>query len=112
MLPIPNFLNSSSPIQLHLKQLKAKGYLDGKEGLCRTLRVIAQPEKAQIELASLFSSTHLYALQVRGDSLIDDFIKEGDILIMRSLCGSLTTPKRTNCHRESTLVSAKSGMRK
>ena len=79
-------LRSPSSIQLHLKQLKAKGYLDWKKGLSRTLRVIAQPEKAQIELASLFSSTHFYALQVRGDSLIDDFIKEGDILIMRLLC--------------------------
>ena len=79
-------VSSPSSIQVHLKQLKAKGYIDWNQRESRTLRVIAPPEKAQIELASVYSSPHVYALQVRGDSLIDNFIKEGDLLIMRSLC--------------------------
>ena len=79
-------VRSSSSIQVHLKQLKAKGYIDWNQRESRTLRVLAQPEKAQIELAAVSIAPHLYALRVTGDSLIDDFIKEGDLLIMRSLC--------------------------
>ncbi len=78
-------VSSPSSIQVHLQQLKAKGYIDWNQRESRTLRIIAPLEKAQIELASVCITPHLYALQVRGDSLIDNFIKEGDLLIMRSL---------------------------
>lgn len=95
-------LKSPAPIQSRLEHLRNKGYIDWTEGKARTIRVlkpIGIPILGAIAAGSVvesftdsveqldFSSTLLrpgdYALRVRGDSMIDALIDDGDVVIMR-----------------------------
>ena len=44
--------------------------------------------KEQLDLSSLFQQPNCFALRVVGDSMIEDLIAEGDVVIMRSLSDS------------------------
>lgn len=97
-------LKSPAPIQSRLERLRAKGYLDWTEGKARTIRIL-QPEahglqvlgaiaagglvepftdaQETLELSNLFERPNYFALRVIGDSMIEDLIAEGDMVIMR-----------------------------
>lgn len=99
-------LRSPAPIQSRLEKMRTKGYIDWSEGQARTLKVLknydqglsllgkitagglVEPfadEQKKIDFDSLFHQSNCYALQVVGDSMIEDKITEGDYLIMRSV---------------------------
>lgn len=98
-------LKSPAPVQSRLEHLRAKGYIDWTEGKARTIRVLQPPEKLkgipvlgaiaagglvepfsdaveQLDFSSLFLLPKSFALRVIGDSMIEDFIAEGDVVIM------------------------------
>ena len=96
-------LKSPAPIQSRLDHLRKKGYIDWSEGKARTIRILqggGVPVKGSIaagsmvetfpevhqdrlDLASLPIKMSDYALRVRGDSMIDALIDDGDFVIMR-----------------------------
>ena len=96
-------LKSPAPIQSRLDHLRKKGYIDWSEGKARTIRILqggGVPVKGSIaagsmvetfpevhqdrlDLASLPIKMGDYALRVRGDSMIDALIDDGDFVIMR-----------------------------
>jgi len=97
-------LKSPAPIQSRLEHLRAKGYIEWTEGKARTIRIM-QPVKQgvpvlgviaaggllepftdaveQLDFSSLFLPPQTFALRVMGDSMIEDYITEGDVVIMR-----------------------------
>ena len=102
-------LRSPAPIQSRLERMRAKGYIDWSEGQARTIRIIdRQPQgllllgtitagglvepftdsNERFDLVSLFNQPDCFALKVLGDSMIEDFITEGDLVIMRSVANS------------------------
>lgn len=99
-------LKSPAPVQSRLERLRTKGYIDWTEGKARTIRVLHQEDRGvpilgaiaagglvepftdnqeKLDLSNLFHQQNCYALRVTGDSMIEDFITEGDIAIMRSI---------------------------
>ena len=96
-------LKSPAPIQSRLDHLRKKGYIDWNEGKARTIRILqggGVPIKGTIaagsmveafedlseerlDLSSLPIKSQDYALRVRGDSMIDALIDNGDFVIMR-----------------------------
>ncbi len=96
-------LKSPAPIQSRLDHLRKKGYIDWNEGKARTIRILqgaGVPIKGTIaagsmveaftdvseeclDLSSLPIKARDYALRVRGDSMIDALIDDGDYVIMR-----------------------------
>ncbi len=99
-------LRSPAPIQSRLERMRTKGYIDWTEGQARTIRIVdLQPQglpvlgtitagglvepftdnKEKFDLVSLFNQPDCFALKVIGDSMIEDFITEGDLVIMRSV---------------------------
>lgn len=97
-------LKSPAPIQSRLEHLRTKGYIEWTEGKARTIRIL-QPVRQgvpvlgaiaaggllepftdsveQIDFSSLFLPSQTFALRVMGDSMIEDYITEGDVVIMR-----------------------------
>jgi repressor LexA len=99
-------LRSPAPVQSRLERLRNKGYIDWTDGKARTIRILHQPEKglpilgaiaagglvepftdekAKLDLSQLFNQSDCYVLRVVGDSMIEDLIAEGDLVIMRPL---------------------------
>jgi len=102
-------LKSPAPVQSRLEHLKAKGYIHWTKGQARTLKILHSPSAPerlagisimgaiaaggliepftdrveQLDLMSLLSQPHYFALRVTGDSMIDDLIAPGDIVLMR-----------------------------
>lgn len=101
-------LRSPAPIQSRLERLRNKKYIDWIDGKARTLKILhpAQTEGLQIlgciaagglvepftddqseilPLANVLNQPNCYALRVTGDSMIEDFIAEGDYAIMQQV---------------------------
>lgn len=99
-------LKSPAPIQSRLDHLRAKGYIEWTEGKARTIRVVQNFKQSvpvlgaiaaggllepftdaveQLDFANLFLPPHTFALRVIGDSMIEDLITEGDLVIMRPI---------------------------
>ncbi|MBD1834179.1 repressor LexA [Cyanobacteria bacterium FACHB-472] len=97
-------LKSPAPVQSRLEHLRAKGYIDWAEGKARTIRIVrsggngvpvlgaiaagglVEPFTDTVEhldISDLFRQPDYFALRVVGDSMIDDQIAEGDMVIMR-----------------------------
>jgi len=99
-------LKSPAPIQSRLERLRAKGYIDWQEGKARTIRILHPARESNglpilgaiaaggvveqftdvvehLDLASTYQQANCFALRVFGDSMIDDHIAEGDIVIVR-----------------------------
>lgn len=96
-------LKSPAPIQSRLDHLRKKGYIDWNEGKARTIRILqgggvpvkgtiaagsmvevfADVADEHLDLSSLPIKSRDYALRVRGDSMIDALIDNGDFVIMR-----------------------------
>jgi repressor LexA len=95
-------LKSPAPIQSRLEHLRTKGYIDWDEGKARTIRIL-QPqgvpvlgaiaagslvepftdEVEYLDISTQFVRHNDFALRVRGDSMIDALIDQGDVVIMR-----------------------------
>jgi repressor LexA len=99
-------LRSPAPIQSRLDHLRRKGYIEWEAGQARTLRVLhmedddnrvpilgeiaagglIEPfadESEILDIQTCLSTPDCFALRVNGDSMIDEHIAEGDIVIMR-----------------------------
>ena len=114
-------LKSPAPIQSRLKHLQEKGYISWQEGRARTLQLANQligndvPVLGSIAAGGLiesYSDVHetldlsevtkkegVFALTVNGDSMIDAFIADGDMVLMEPV-------KEPNYLRNGTIVSA------
>ncbi len=97
-------LKSPAPIQSRLKHLQEKGYISWQEGKARTLKLLSGTEEEgipvlgsvaagglietfddvneRLDLASVFDKKGTFALTVNGDSMIDAFIADGDMVLM------------------------------
>jgi repressor LexA len=113
-------LKSPAPIQSRLEHLKNKGYIEWTEGQARTIRIredvrgvpilgtIAAgfvneaftDDVERLDLNGLPIKSGDYALKVTGDSMVDEMIQEGDIVIMRPV-------KDPQGVREGTIVAAR-----
>jgi repressor LexA len=97
-------LRSPAPVQSRLEHLRAKGYIDWTEGKARTIRILGSTPVGvpvlgaiaagglvepftdtveQLDLSPVFRQPGNFALRVIGDSMIEDMIAEGDVVIMR-----------------------------
>lgn len=120
-------LKSPAPVQSRLEHLRAKGYIDWSSGRARTIRILPTPSTPvetpagipilgaiaagglvepytdaveRLELNGLLPQAECFALRVMGDSMIEDLIGEGDIVILRPVL----EPKRL---KNGTIVAAR-----
>ena len=97
-------LKSPAPIQSRLEHLRTKGYIDWNEGKARTIRILQTIKQGvpilgmiaaggliepfsdaveQLDFSDLSLPPQTYALQVTGDSMIEDLIADGDLVFLR-----------------------------
>lgn len=97
-------LKSPAPVQSRLEHLRAKGYIEWTEGKARTIRIMQSGRQGvpvlgaiaaggllepftdaveQLDFSNLFLPPQTFALRVTGDSMIEDLITEGDLVLMR-----------------------------
>lgn len=100
-------LRSPAPIQSRLDHLRRKGYIDWETGQARTLKILNLPDEAEnlipilgeiaaggliepfveagdfLDLQHCLTTPDSFALRVNGDSMIEEHIAEGDIVIMQ-----------------------------
>ena len=96
-------LKSPAPIQSRLKHLQEKGYLKWQEGKARTLQIVDEIVEGvpilgsiaagglietyldgdeKLDLSSVLTKKNVFALSVNGDSMVDAFIADGDMVLM------------------------------
>ncbi len=97
-------LKSPAPVQSRLEHLKAKGYIDWSEGKARTIRLLQanspgvpirgaiaagglveafpDTEVEHLDFGHLQLNPRYFALRVRGLSMIDALIDDGDVVIL------------------------------
>ena len=114
-------LKSPAPIQSRLKHLQDKGYISWQEGKARTLQLISEIKDGSIpilgsvaagglieafsdldehlDIGDVLYKKGVFALTVNGDSMIDAFIADGDMVLMEPVNDS-------NYLRNGTIVSA------
>ena len=113
-------LRSPAPIQSRLRHLQEKGWIKWQEGQARTLQLIEESisgvpvlgaiaagglietfddVQETLDLNSVLQLKGLFALTVNGDSMIDSFIADGDMVLMEPV----NDPSRL---RNGTVVSA------
>ncbi len=113
-------LKSPAPIQSRLKHLQEKGWITWKEGQARTLQLIGgitsgipilgavaagglvetfDDVEEKLDLSSVLQAKGLFALTVNGDSMVDSYIADGDVVLMEPVL----EPSRL---RNGTVVSA------
>ena len=113
-------LRSPAPIQSRLRHLQEKGWIKWQEGQARTLQLIEEnisgvpvlgaiaagglvetfdDVQETLDLNSVLQLKGLFALTVNGDSMIDSYIADGDIVLMEPV----NDPSRL---RNGTVVSA------
>jgi len=113
-------LKSPAPIQSRLEHLKNKGYIEWTEGKARTIRICDEARgvpvlgtiaagfvnevftdvRERLDLTGLPLRSGDYALRVTGDSMIEEAIRDGDIVIMRPV-------QDPQAVREGTIVAAR-----
>jgi repressor LexA len=97
-------LKSPAPIQSRLEHLRTKGYIEWSEGKARTIRILRTIKQGvpilgtiaaggliepfsdaveQLDFSDLSLPPQTYALQVTGDSMIEDLIADGDLVFLR-----------------------------
>ena len=113
-------LKSPAPIQSRLKHLQDKGYISWQEGKARTLQLVDELTKGipvmgsvaagglietfsdlndELDIHDTLSKKDVFALLVSGDSMIDAFIADGDMVLMEPVKDFLNL-------RNGTIVSA------
>ena len=97
-------LKSPAPIQSRLKHLQEKGYISWQEGRARTLKIANEivgnnipilgsiaaggliesysDVEESLDLSEICKKEGVFALTVNGDSMIDAFIADGDMVLM------------------------------
>ncbi len=99
---------STSNVDYHLNALEERGYLTRSHGRSRSIRLLRLPERGLPILGTIAAGTPislflepepshlsldfpvrhmasgLYALSVKGDSMVDDLIADGDLVIIDS----------------------------
>ena len=96
-------LKSPAPIQSRLKHLQDKGYISWQEGKARTLQLVDDivqgvpilgsvaaggliesfsDVRENLDFSDIFNKKNVFALTVNGDSMIDAFIADGDMVLM------------------------------
>ncbi len=100
-------LKSPAPVQSRLEHLRAKGYIDWNEGKARTIRLtqasspgvpilgaiaagglvetFLDTEVEHLDFSNLLFNPRFFALRVRGQSMIDALIDDGDVVIMQPI---------------------------
>jgi repressor LexA len=102
-------LKSPAPIQSRLEHLRNKGFIEWAEGKARTIKILKYAASGvpifgtiaagglvepftdtidKLDLAPFFHQSDYFALQVMGDSMIEDSIVEGDMVIMQPVKNS------------------------
>jgi repressor LexA len=98
-------LKSPAPVQSRLEHLRNKGYIAWSEGQARTIRLLQSTPKGvpilgaiaatslvetypdseveHLDLSSLLLKPQHFALKVRGHSMIDALIDDGDVVILQ-----------------------------
>ena len=113
-------LKSPAPIQSRLRHLQEKGWIKWQEGQARTLQLIEEnitgvpvlgaiaagglvetfdDVQESLDFNSVLKLKGLFALTVNGDSMIDSYIADGDMVLMEPV----NDPSRL---RNGTVVSA------
>ena len=113
-------LRSPAPIQSRLRHLQQKGWIKWQEGQARTLQLIEEnitgvpvlgaiaagglvetfdDVQESLDFNSVLKLKGLFALTVNGDSMIDSYIADGDMVLMEPV----NDPSRL---RNGTVVSA------
>ena len=97
-------LKSPAPIQSRLKHLQEKGFISWQEGKARTLQLVEDiidqgipilgsvaaggliesfsDVQESLDFSEVFNKKDVFALTVNGDSMIDAFIADGDMVLM------------------------------
>ena len=99
-------LKSPAPIQSRLKHLQDKGYISWQEGKARTLQIVDEILEGvpimgsvaagglietysdiheNLDINDVFKKKNVFALKVNGDSMIDAFIADGDMVLMEPI---------------------------
>lgn len=98
-------IKSPNGVMCHLKALDKKGYINRENRSARAIQIDdvraggatlpmlglvaagsaieAVPQDERLDLHDIFSGDNHYALRVRGQSMIEDHIDDGDIVIIR-----------------------------
>ena len=114
-------LKSPAPIQSRLKHLQEKGYISWQEGRARTLQLANQlvgnnipvlgsvaagglvesysDINENLDMSEITQKKGVFALTVNGDSMIDAFIADGDMVLMEPV-------NEPNFLKNGTIVSA------
>ncbi len=114
-------LKSPAPIQSRLKHLQEKGYISWQEGRARTLQLANEildksvpvlgsvaaggliesysDVDETLDMSEVIEKDGVFALTVNGDSMIDAFIADGDMVLMEPV-------KEVGCLRNGAIVSA------
>ena len=114
-------LKSPAPIQSRLKHLQDKGLISWQEGKARTLKLLSDvisngvpilgsiaagglvetysDFNEQLDINDVLRKKDIFALTVNGDSMIDAFIADGDMVLIEPI-------KELNSLRNGTIVSA------
>ncbi|BAS54409.1 MULTISPECIES: transcriptional repressor LexA [Leptolyngbya] len=110
-------LKSPAPVQSRLEHLRNKGYIGWTEGQARTIRILnSHPqgipirgaiaatslvetfpdvEVEYLDLSNLLLKPSHFALKVRGHSMIDALIDDGDIVILQPVNDARTIKNDT-----------------
>ncbi|AAQ00380.1 MULTISPECIES: transcriptional repressor LexA [Prochlorococcus] len=96
-------LRSPAPIQSRLRHLQEKGWITWKEGQARTLQLLDNAlsgvpvlgavaagglvetfddVQETLDMSSVLKTRGLFALTVNGDSMVDSYIANGDVVLM------------------------------
>ena len=96
-------LKSPAPIQSRLKHLQEKGYISWQEGKARTMQLIDEIVEGvpilgsvaagglietysdvneNLDMSDILKKKNIFALTVNGDSMIDECIADGDMVLM------------------------------
>jgi repressor LexA len=102
-------LRSPAPIQSRLEHLRNKGYIQWAEGQARTIQILrssttgipilgaiaagglVEPfadEEDRLDISNFFQGANHFALRVTGDSMIEDMIADGDMVIMQPVANA------------------------
>ncbi len=114
-------LKSPAPIQSRLKHLQDKGLISWQEGKARTLKLLNgvinngipimgsiaagglvetySDLNEQLDISDVLKKSNIFALTVNGDSMVDAFIADGDMVLIEPI-------KDVTSLRNGTIVSA------
>ncbi len=113
-------LRSPAPIQSRLKHLQEKGYISWQEGKARTMQIVDEitdgvpimgsvaagglietysDVQENLDIIDVLKKKNVFALTVNGDSMIDECIADGDMVLMEPITDSYSL-------RNGTIVSA------